>query len=992
MKIVKTMLIVSFLIGVLVIAGRPQTTPVAAQVAGQTNILLENFSNGTNPPRLNTFHFNHNFTHSTAWNLGGTTVGDPLSQSPPFALELYAGNTDRVTFNQPSFFANVTQAQVWAWGFPAGNDFPASRGRVIFEGTGDSKTFTFTGGTQWKLYRAVESDVGDNGRLLGAIIAVQLINLDPVGDGGEVLFDDLQVVSVTPPRRSNLTLTMAGPASPLTVGSIVNYSLTVTNTGPESAPNVVLEDTLPAGSSFVSSGSTTGCGHAFGRVRCNLGTLAVGATQTVMLRLAVGSDACSTFTNRATVTAQAYDNNMADNTAVHTATTPLATCADYAVTLIGNQVPVDPEEMFTYELTIRNNGPDTSGGTLDVTWPEQMFVFKVTPDSGVRCPATDPLFCIIDPLAAGEQKQIIITGFVTAEGLLDANAQVTPSLRDPQLDNNTSRYRFAVGSPYSYRLIAEAGVGELAGFTEVRSSEINNNGEVAFLAQNENDWAVFVSDGTTFNRRFELADLPPVVDPLRYGNPWCLSINDSGWVAASVETLTGSGNMVGSALYLLPPTSSPILLDEASEAVDGLSYRRYAPPAINNSGRVLAYYNANGPDGITQFMDGQQTEIYTTTKTLLSIGLNDHNDYAYKEVTGILFPSYQLLLRRQGSSAPINILQNNAVNPQTGKVMSLNEWGQLPYSQRFWDASTNTAYGAFYTGGSQPVFQTQVLSTDLFANYGEASINDYGRWVVEGARWGSEQDQHGLFVGPHYLAHRVVRETANAEAAPGTPMFGSWIDIFFMMCKPPINDAGQIAFAARLADGRYVVVVAEPTQDNDGDGVLDYDELGAANFGDGNGDGVPDSVQPHVAAVPSLVDPFTTIAFTTNPNYTLTNVQAIPNPSPGNAPSDTFSLGFFSLQITDVPVGGAADVAVTLPWIAVRRWWKYGRTPDNLTPHWYDFTFDGTTGAEINGNVVTLHFVDGQRGDEDLTANGVIVDPGGPSEFPFATYLPSVQR
>jgi hypothetical protein len=36
------------------------------------------------------------------------------------------------------------------------------------------------------------------------------------------------------------------------------------------------------------------------------------------------------------------------------------------------------------------------------------------------------------------------------------------------------------------------------------------------------------------------------------------------------------------------------------------------------------------------------------------------------------------------------------------------------------------------------------------------------------------------------------------------------------------------------------------------------------------------------------------------------------------------------------------------------------------------------TGAEINGNVITLHFVDGLRGDDDLTANGVIVDVGGP--------------
>ena len=47
--------------------------------------------------------------------------------------------------------------------------------------------------------------------------------------------------------------------------------------------------------------------------------------------------------------------------------------------------------------------------------------------------------------------------------------------------------------------------------------------------------------------------------------------------------------------------------------------------------------------------------------------------------------------------------------------------------------------------------------------------------------------------------------------------------------------------------------------------------------------------------------------------------------------------------------------------------------------HLYEFTFDGETGAEFNGNEVTLHFVDGKRGDSDLTADGVITDPGTPA-------------
>ena len=59
----------------------------------------------------------------------------------------------------------------------------------------------------------------------------------------------------------------------------------------------------------------------------------------------------------------------------------------------------------------------------------------------------------------------------------------------------------------------------------------------------------------------------------------------------------------------------------------------------------------------------------------------------------------------------------------------------------------------------------------------------------------------------------------------------------------------------------------------------------------------------------------------------------------------------------------------------VNTYWKYGRTSDDLQPHWYEFLFDGTTGAEIFGDRILIHLVDGQRGDDDLTVNGQILDP-----------------
>ena len=54
--------------------------------------------------------------------------------------------------------------------------------------------------------------------------------------------------------------------------------------------------------------------------------------------------------------------------------------------------------------------------------------------------------------------------------------------------------------------------------------------------------------------------------------------------------------------------------------------------------------------------------------------------------------------------------------------------------------------------------------------------------------------------------------------------------------------------------------------------------------------------------------------------------------------------------------------------------------------HYTKLYDDRTTGAEFDGNVITLHFVDGERGDHDLTADGIIDDPGGPAFVSTGSY------
>jgi PKD domain len=169
--------------------------------------------------------------------------------------------------------------------------------------------------------------------------------------------------------------------------------------------------------------------------------------------------------------------------------------------------------------------------------------------------------------------------------------------------------------------------------------------------------------------------------------------------------------------------------------------------------------------------------------------------------------------------------------------------------------------------------------------------------------------------------------------------------------------------------------------DTDNDSILDAEEQGPAGTDptfDGNSDGTPDSQQGNVASFHTTTNDYITLA--SLGGMPLADVQAVNNPSPADTPKYLeMPFGFVEFAITDVTPGGAATVQLYLPaGTTVNTYYKWGKTPDNAIPHWYEFLFDGATGAEINENVITLHFVDGSRGDNDITVNGIIIDPSGP--------------
>lgn len=189
------------------------------------------------------------------------------------------------------------------------------------------------------------------------------------------------------------------------------------------------------------------------------------------------------------------------------------------------------------------------------------------------------------------------------------------------------------------------------------------------------------------------------------------------------------------------------------------------------------------------------------------------------------------------------------------------------------------------------------------------------------------------------------------------------------------NGAGTVSAVRNI----YITGKSRSVNDEDDDAVDDEEEDGAANNGDGNNDGVADRLQSHVASMRSLSGEYVTLVAPTGSRLVDCRVLDWP-PTETSTPDVVFPQGFFEFGINDLdnPDVVALEIILHSSEVPVN-YYKYGPTPDETADHWYEFLFNDETGAEIDGNTITLHFADAKRGDDNLEADGMIVGTGGPA-------------
>lgn len=190
---------------------------------------------------------------------------------------------------------------------------------------------------------------------------------------------------------ADLAITQTASPNPVTAGSNITYTVTVSNNGPGTATPVVVTDNLPASTTFVSCSSTGSgvCGGAGNNRTVTFTSLTAGASATITIVARVNCSAVNgaVISNSVTITSATPDPNLADNSAMAETTVSgsveITTCPRLSInpsSLNFSKVPVGGAR--DQYLIVTNVGGGALQGTGDTAAP-----FSLLTGSSVRLAA-----------------------------------------------------------------------------------------------------------------------------------------------------------------------------------------------------------------------------------------------------------------------------------------------------------------------------------------------------------------------------------------------------------------------------------------------------------------------------------------------------------------------------------------------------------------------------------------------------------------------------
>lgn len=247
-----------------------------------------------------------------------------------------------------------------------------------------------------------------------------------------------------PASAADVAVSLTGPTS-VTAGTDATYTITFTNNGPNPAAGVVLTDTLPAGSTFVSLTQTAGSdaftlSQSGGTATASASaSIAAGGTDTFTLVVSAPSSLApgAPFSDSVSVSTTSSDTNSANNSATVTGSI-VGPSADLAV---ANTGPATASEggQLVYTVTVTNTDSTNSGTgvVLTETLGANLNFVSATASQGTFTRSGSAVTFTVGTLAPGATVTVTVTATATESGTLTNSASVSASSADPNTANNS---------------------------------------------------------------------------------------------------------------------------------------------------------------------------------------------------------------------------------------------------------------------------------------------------------------------------------------------------------------------------------------------------------------------------------------------------------------------------------------------------------------------------------------------------------------------------
>lgn len=293
------------------------------------------------------------------------------------------------------------------------------------------------------------------------------------------------IVDVTIPSGADISVAIT-PA-PVVVAPTATTTITtsVTNNGPQGDTGVVVQDTLPAGLTFVSS--PDGCTAVGQVVTCPIGSLAAGATAAPTFIAQVdATPPGSVLTVTAAAAGSLIDPILTNNRAQAAVLTQLPILADLTTTASADAVSVDAGTSTGFAIGVVNAGQnDAAGSTLTATLTGPLTnVSGTLVRNGIPAGACTVVgttaTCDLGTVTNTDAIELRFSGDVPADAAVGSTIEVTSSVAttSPEfsITNNSATAQTEVTASADLALHKSAGSVDAGAGTVSMTVLVTNNG------------------------------------------------------------------------------------------------------------------------------------------------------------------------------------------------------------------------------------------------------------------------------------------------------------------------------------------------------------------------------------------------------------------------------------------------------------------------------------------------------------------------------------